>query len=162
MNHPGKTITIYDLSGILTPAFNVTYTARNAVADFATSGVYLLPRNAISDDDLINIQMTDFYNYFRLPTMTTANLLLDSLSSPAIAASEPFIVSASVPFISSSETSTVFAEIALVASTVTRTFSFLICQFKYIAVTASEAYIILILATSSSSSIKTNNHNGTS
>ena len=40
VRNPGKTITIHDLVGIVTPAYTTTYIARNIVAGFSTPGIY--------------------------------------------------------------------------------------------------------------------------
>lgn len=51
VNHTVKTITIPDLAGIVTLAYNVTYTAGNMVAGFAKPGIFPFSKNTFSHDD---------------------------------------------------------------------------------------------------------------
>ena len=46
VRNPGKTITILNLVSFVTPAYTITYIARNIVADFSTPGIYSFSRLA--------------------------------------------------------------------------------------------------------------------
>lgn len=59
LNNPGKTISIHDLAGIVTPAYNVSYTGRNILAGFATPRIYPFSRNAFSEDDFKCAEVTN-------------------------------------------------------------------------------------------------------
>lgn len=59
LNHPGRAISIHELACIVTPAYNVTYTARNMLAGFAAPGIYPFSRNAFSDDDFECTEVTN-------------------------------------------------------------------------------------------------------
>lgn len=59
VNHPGKTITIHDLAGIVTPAYNQSYNTRNLLAGFSKPGIYPFSRNAFSDDDFECAEVTN-------------------------------------------------------------------------------------------------------
>ncbi|XP_047142830.1 uncharacterized protein LOC124817082 [Hydra vulgaris] len=72
----GKTITKHDLVGIVTPAYNTTYIARNIVADFSTPGIYPFLRLALCND---NFQSAEVANRPLYPELSS-NLLKVSLT----------------------------------------------------------------------------------
>ena len=57
--NPGKTITIHDLVGIVTPAYTTTYIARNIIAGFSTSGIYPFSRLAFCNDSFQSAEVTN-------------------------------------------------------------------------------------------------------
>lgn len=59
VNHPGKTITIHDLAGIVTPAYNASHTINNITSGFATPGIYPFSRNAFTEDDFQCSEVTN-------------------------------------------------------------------------------------------------------
>lgn len=59
VNHPGKTITIHDLAGIVTPAYNASHTINNITSGFATPGIYPFSRNKFTDDDFQCSEVTN-------------------------------------------------------------------------------------------------------
>lgn len=59
LNHPGKTITIHDLAGIVTPAYNASFTPNNITAGFKKLGIYPFSRNAFTNDDFECAEVTN-------------------------------------------------------------------------------------------------------
>ena len=59
VRNPGKTITIHDLVGIVTPAYTTTYIARNTVAGFSTPGIYPFSRLAFCNDNFQSAEVTN-------------------------------------------------------------------------------------------------------
>lgn len=59
LNHPGKTISIHYLAGIVTPAYNAAFTPNNITAGFRKPGIYPFSKNAFSDDDFVCAEVTN-------------------------------------------------------------------------------------------------------
>nr|XP_034836488.1 uncharacterized protein LOC117992886 [Maniola hyperantus] len=59
INHPGKTRTIHDLAGIVTPAYNASFTPNNITSGFKKSGIFPVSRNAFTDDDFDCSEVTN-------------------------------------------------------------------------------------------------------
>ncbi|CAG4932395.1 unnamed protein product [Colias eurytheme] len=59
LNHPGKTITIHDLPGIITPAYNASHTINNITSGFSAPGIYPFSRNKFTDDDFECAEVTN-------------------------------------------------------------------------------------------------------
>lgn len=59
LSHPGKTITIHNVAELAGRAFENSFTPKNIVAGFRTTGTFPLNRNAFSDEDFISASVTD-------------------------------------------------------------------------------------------------------
>ena len=59
LSHPGKTITIHNVVELAGQAFENSFTIKNIVAGFKTTGIYPFNRNAFSDEDFDAANVTD-------------------------------------------------------------------------------------------------------
>lgn len=57
--NPGKTISIYDVAGLLGKAFPQAFTPKNIVNGFISTGIWPLNRNIYNDDDFLSSSVTD-------------------------------------------------------------------------------------------------------
>ena len=57
--NPGKTITIHNLVGIVTPAYTTTYIARNIVAGFSTPAIYPFSWLTFCNDNFQSAEVTN-------------------------------------------------------------------------------------------------------
>lgn len=69
-------LTIHDLTDIVNPAYNVTYTTRNMVAWFAMTGIYPFSRNFFSDDDFECAEVTKHHPFLLSLPLTLPNVYL--------------------------------------------------------------------------------------
>ena len=53
LNHPGRTLSIYDVAGVSTQAYHKAFTPENVVAGFKKSGIFPLNRDIFLDDDFL-------------------------------------------------------------------------------------------------------------
>lgn len=58
-SHPGRTITIHDLAGIVTTAYNVSFVTRNIVSGFVKPGIFPFNRNAFADENFESAEVTN-------------------------------------------------------------------------------------------------------
>lgn len=59
LEHPGRTITIHDLTTIVTPAYNASHTPNNIISGFSKPGICPFNRNAFTDDDFQCAEVTN-------------------------------------------------------------------------------------------------------
>lgn len=58
-SHPGKTVTIYDLPGIIGQAFSLSFTNANIVSGFKATGIFPFNRDVFDDIDFMPSYVTD-------------------------------------------------------------------------------------------------------
>ncbi|XP_063837138.1 uncharacterized protein LOC135086264 [Ostrinia nubilalis] len=59
VTHPGRTITIYDISGLLGRAYPLAMTPRNITKSFEITGIFPLNADIFTDDEFLSSYVTD-------------------------------------------------------------------------------------------------------
>ena len=72
VGHPGRTMTIYDIAGVVGTAFPRAMTPENILSGFRVSGISPFDRFIFNEDDFLPSAVTDMPNPHQPPTTTVA------------------------------------------------------------------------------------------
>ena len=72
VGHPGRTMTIYDIAGVVGTAFPRAMTPANILSGFRVSGISPFDRFIFNEDDFLTSAVTDMPNPHQPPTTTVA------------------------------------------------------------------------------------------
>ncbi|KAJ4430929.1 hypothetical protein ANN_19522, partial [Periplaneta americana] len=76
--NPGKTITIYEVAGLLGIAFPQAVTPKNIMSGFISSGIWPLNSNIFTDDEFLTSYVTDRSNPVKEPLPLVENSVASS------------------------------------------------------------------------------------